>query len=124
VHGQLGASPDGIISSNHILEIKCPWGAKNNSLSQLKQANSKNSFFLFQDPVTGVLKLKESHNYWHQIQGSLYATDATLCSLFVWTPNTCKQIILSVLRHPQWISNISHLEEFHRSVFLPRAINL
>jgi len=84
----MGASPDGIVfkKGEHvnkpigIIEVKCPYSIKNLSFSDPEY--KKHSLpYLDLD-----LRLLETHEYYHQIQGELYATDAPWCDFVVWTP--------------------------------------
>ena len=49
---------------------------------------------------------KQTHNYWHQIQGNLHRTRANSCHLITWTP--LGLVILPVLKDPTWAVNIGH----------------
>lgn len=79
----LGGSPDASVSDDLIVEVKCPWSARTRTVLQATEAKH---FFLELDGETGTLKLKQAHNYWHQIQGNMYLTGANSCHLIVWTP--------------------------------------
>ena len=72
------------------------------------------------DEVTGLLKLKQTPNHWHQIQGNLHLTGANNCHLVVWTP--LDLVILLIPKDPAWASNINILETFYKDCFLPRIL--
>lgn len=116
--GLLGGSPDGTVSNECIIEVKCPWSARAKTV--LEAAESKD-FFLQLDEASGSLVLKKNHNYWHQIQGNLYLTGAKSCHFIVWTP--CDFFILHVDREQTWAVNIEALETFYREVFLPHILS-
>ncbi len=116
--GLLGASPDGILlSSNYLVEVKCPYSARDKSILQAAEAKD---FYLQMDQVTGLLRLKNNHNYWHQIQGNLHLTEATTCHLVVWTPQGMAIIVIQ--KDPAWASNLEVLETFYKDHFLPHAL--
>ncbi|XP_038072932.1 uncharacterized protein LOC119741252 [Patiria miniata] len=118
-NGQLGASPDGQVSKDLIVEVKCPWSARATPLIELAM---KKDFFLFNDPTAapGMLKLKETHKYWHQGQGALHITGATAYDFFVWTPT--EYHCIRIQKDPKWASNIPILTQFHRKVLLPTVL--
>lgn len=70
----LGASPDGLVGTDGLIEIKCPFTARYN------EPNEVNADFVYSDG-----KLKRTHNYYFQIQGALEVTDRKWCDLVVFT---------------------------------------
>lgn len=115
--GMLGASPDGTASDGCIIEVKCPWSARDKTI---RHAAENRDFFL-EDDLKGSLRLKQTHKYWHQIQGNLYLTGAESCTLVVWTP--VDLVTLSVSRDPTWVVNIDTLETFYKEHFLPHVLS-
>jgi hypothetical protein len=70
-NGLFAASPDGLIlSSQGLLEIKCPFSLKDCDVNALTQVASSQSFTC-QD---GKLILKRNHSYFFQIQLGMYVT--------------------------------------------------
>lgn len=55
----LGGSPDGTVSDDCIIEVKCPWSARTKTVLQAAESRD---FFLVLDEVTGSLSLKRTHN--------------------------------------------------------------
>ncbi|KAL2104337.1 hypothetical protein ACEWY4_001205 [Coilia grayii] len=115
--GVLGGSPDGMISNDCIIEVKCPYAARKKTTMQAAEAKD---FFLQVDEVTGLLKLKQTHNHWYQIQGNLHLTGASTCHLVVWTP--LDLAILLIHKDATWASNINVLETFYKDYFLPHVL--
>ena len=74
--GILGASPDGLIGSNCVLEVKCPFAQRH---SEMAEAVKSKDFFLEKNE-TGY-SLKKTHVYWHQVQGQLFITQREICFL-------------------------------------------
>ncbi|CAL9684760.1 unnamed protein product [Knipowitschia caucasica] len=116
--GLLGGSPDGLVSDDCIIEVKCPYAARKKTIIQAAEAKD---FYLKLDEVTGLLKMKQTHNYWHQIQGNLYLTGAGTCHLVVWTP--LDLVILFIQKDPAWANNITVLETFYKNFFLPHILS-
>jgi hypothetical protein len=76
-HPMLAASPDGIISDDILVEVKCPFSARNQEITETTVP------FLERSP-TGY-QLKKQHNYYYQIQGQLYCANRKFCKLIVYT---------------------------------------
>lgn len=78
----LGASPDGVIDQDTIIEIKCPYSAR--FLTPEQAVVEKKIKYL--DLKEGVLTLKKNHDYFFQIQGQLAISKSKICFFIVWTP--------------------------------------
>ena len=74
----LAATPDGLINSDSIVEIKCPFLGRN---FQVKPGK----FFPFLEESSGQVSLKPSHNYYYQIQGQLGISQRKFCYFVVYT---------------------------------------
>jgi hypothetical protein len=73
----LGASPDGLVDLDSIVEIKCPFAARN---IDIKTAIEKKIIkYLEIDPRDDdnmmIILLKENDNYMYQVQGQLHITN-------------------------------------------------
>ena len=84
----LGASPDGAVydpaNSNEpfgFLEIKCPYSTKNRTPAEA----CNHSGFCCQLTNTGELKLKETHQYYAQIEGQMAIGERPWCDFVVFT---------------------------------------
>ena len=110
----LAASPDGIISDEELVEVKCPYVNRNQNISL--------------DTVPFLLESKEGgycldnkHDYFYQIQGQLLCTGAKWCTLVVCladklTVNDIKYI--EVKRDDMFISTmVERLEDFYDTYF-------
>ncbi|KAM7293610.1 hypothetical protein ISCGN_023218 [Ixodes scapularis] len=75
--GVLGGSPDGLIGTDGLVEVKCPWTWRDH---MIKEAFGAKDFCL---DTTG--SLITSHPYYHQIQGCLTITRRRFCDLALWT---------------------------------------
>lgn len=78
----LAASPDGLIGNDAIIEIKCPYSAKDLSPDDAQKQNK----LKFMEIESENLILKKNHNYYFQVQGQLHITQRNLCYFVVWTP--------------------------------------
>jgi len=85
----LGASPDGLIDEDGLVEIKCPLSAENltaeeaiQTLPQLKG--------IFDKKVAD--KRNRNHRFFYQVQGQLNITRRDYCMFTVWTPKSIKTI--------------------------------
>ena len=90
-NGYLAASPDGLVfetdesqTPSGIIEIKCPYSVRFMNFAEMTYQN-KLPLYL---NASGNLKL--SADYYHQIQGELYATGAPWCDFVVWTTKDLK----------------------------------
>ena len=67
---EFGASPDGVIIGDRLLEIKCPFSLKDENLATLKEVKSTQFFTV----ESAGLKLKRAHSYFYQVQLAMYVT--------------------------------------------------
>lgn len=83
----LGASPDGYIGEDGLIEVKCPYSKK-------------------------VKPLSDQPHYYSQIQIQLYVTGRKWCDFYVWTPDGSE--ITTVAPNQQWLDdNLPRLRQFH-----------
>jgi len=88
-----GASPDGLIGNGGLLEIKCPFGIRN-------------------DPAPAFKTLAAQEHYYSQVQFQLYCTGRTWAHFFQWTPHGTKLERVAV--DPDWAAdNIPILRQFY-----------
>ena len=78
----MGASPDGVTSCDchgkGVLEIKCPYKFRNGLKDYMKSKTC---------PVSCENKLKQSHEYYFQVQMQMLVTERCFCNFFVWSKN-------------------------------------
>ncbi|XP_046331249.2 uncharacterized protein LOC124114619 [Haliotis rufescens] len=74
----LAATPDGVIDSNTIVEVKCPYSARNEVIAPGK-------LFLYLCKRNGLMQLKENSNYYFQVQGQMYLSKRKYCFFAVCT---------------------------------------
>ena len=68
----------------------------------------------------GNLFLKDTHDYWHQVQGQLHITGYQCCDLVVWTIVDCQ--IIRIKKDLPWAENLSRLIEFYFDKFIPSLV--
>lgn len=121
VHPELdwiGASPDGLIDDDIVLEIKCPYGLRDEASPKFKS-------------------LEEQPHYYAQVQIELACTGRRFCVFYQWSPNG--HLIELFDFDPQWfnaslpileafykrflseLNNPAHLEEKHKEINTQQA---
>ncbi|KAK3924241.1 Exonuclease [Frankliniella fusca] len=97
--GKIGASPDGLIGRNAIVEVKCPY--------KIKDGNTVNESI----HIMGKWVVNEDHEYFHQIQGQLYMTKRSLCYLIIYISKDLEYIEIPL--KDSWADNIPKLITFY-----------
>ena len=107
----LGASPDGLLCDSGeygLLEVKCPHTTYVEKKT-VWQAATENVHFCC-GVTNGVLKLKQTHNYYCQVQGQMAICGAKWCDLFVWVGND------------HFLERVLYDEHFWKGQLLPKLI--
>ena len=112
--GILGASPDGLVEANAVLESKCPYTQRNMTIEEA--INSPN-FYLKKDKE-GNIVLKKDHAYWHQAKGEMYFSKRDLCYFVVWT--TKDTVVIKITKDNSWEENLSILKRFYFAHIFPK----
>lgn len=107
-HPFLGASPDRLLGDDTLVEVKCPWTAKDQEITPVTvpwlQLNNCE------------LELDKKHSYYYQIQGQLFCTGRVRCILVVYTFIERKYI--EITRDESFISEmIETLTGFYNKYF-------
>jgi hypothetical protein len=117
--GFLGASPDGLVGENKIIEIKCPYSAR--YLHPLDIPKNIKTFYCSLDH-DGKLKLNKKHNYFFQIQGQLFVTKRKYCDFIVWTPKGIN--VETIVADDQFMKNIlPKLKDFYYKHYGPELVD-
>jgi hypothetical protein len=113
-HKFLAASPDGLIDQDAILEIKCPYAARNMEVEDAVKKKIIDYCYIENNNV----KLKDNHNYMYQIQGLLEITNREYCYFFIYTFKDYNCEIIK--RNKQFWENqmVGKLERFYSSADL------
>lgn len=105
----LGASPDGLIGSDTVVEVKCPFSRRFSAI------NEKTIPYLYVDK-DGNLTLKKNHSYFYEIQGQLFVTGRQEAKLVVYT--TVETVIISINRDEEFIKKmVDRLTTFYNNHF-------
>ena len=81
--GYLGASPDGLIGSDFLIEVKCPYAWRNDSIDPDHVQDATGKSYLTRNSSSGKVELKTNHDYWHQIQVPVTFTDNLPLSILI-----------------------------------------
>ena len=118
--GILAASPDGlVVDPKHpgkylgIIEVKCPFKLHWDPIENEKDWH----FYL--NYLDDENNLNREHDYYHQIQGQLVATDLPWCDFIIWSPS--KTHIQRIDRDENWKPNIRILLDFYKSYIICRS---
>ncbi|XP_060855780.1 uncharacterized protein LOC132950906 [Metopolophium dirhodum] len=115
----LAASPDGLIGKTAIIEIKCPYIAKDTS-SAIDAINKK--LLPYCNIVDNCTKLKKDNIYYYQVMGQLHITRRKLCYFVIYTSNWIT--VEKIYYEPEfWTSNMAEkLKMFYMDCMLPEII--
>lgn len=112
--GTLGATPDGLVGDDAIVEVKCPFKHRNKKITEVIE--STRDFYIVKS-CSGQYQLKETHAYYHQVQG---ITGRSLCYFVVWT--TKETVIVEIARDDSWADNIQQLQLIYKKYLGPKII--
>ncbi|EZA52507.1 hypothetical protein X777_08589 [Ooceraea biroi] len=116
----LGASPDGLIDKDDLLEIKCPLSAENMTADEaLQKLLQLKTVFDRKNPD----KMNQKHRFFYQVQGQLNITRREYCMFAVWTPKSFK--IVRVSRDEGFWKNqmLPLLTRFYYKCMLPEILD-
>ena len=117
----LGASPDGIVQceccGNGVLEIKCPYNAREHSISDAVLEG----IIDFLDITPHGIVLKQSHQYYYQIQAQIAICEASYADLVVWTTQDCL-VTRIIPSHNFFIEVVQKVNEMYCSSVLPELL--
>ncbi|XP_074042183.1 uncharacterized protein [Leptinotarsa decemlineata] len=115
-----GASPEGLIGDDAIVEVKCP---KTMSKMHPKEAIEQKIINFCTLDENLHLQLKQNHNYYYQVQGQLHITQRSLCYFVIWTP--LRILVEKIIKDDSFWTNKMKpkLENFYNSCLLPELID-
>ena len=122
-HGFLGASPDALVKDRDgitvkLVEVKCPYKARQTTVCDMCRDGS---FYCSLDSNSQP-KLKDSHEYYFQVQGQMAVSNIHVCDFVVWTPMECT--IECIQFDKQFWSEKCYpfLQKFYINFLLPEII--
>ncbi|KAM7315155.1 uncharacterized protein ISCGN_004938 [Ixodes scapularis] len=111
--GLLGASPDGLVGDEAVLEVKCPWKFREGSLlCHLKDAKD----YSLRYDGSSVL-VNKGHDHYHQLQAQMYFAKRTKGYLTIWNPKG--SITVGIKKDAEWAANLDILLHFYHDTFIP-----
>ncbi|XP_063221397.1 uncharacterized protein LOC134530485 isoform X1 [Bacillus rossius redtenbacheri] len=115
-HPYLGASPDGLVGTDKLLEVKCLYSLKDKVLEEAVTLKGKK---LCIESVNGQLQLRRNHSYYFQIQGQLNICDREYCDFVVYAGG--KIIVECIVRDKiLWQEKmLPKLSQFYMDCILP-----
>lgn len=117
-HGFLAATPDGLVGTDRIVEVKCPLKYKEHE--PLEAARN----FSEKKQRDGALVLSRSHSYYfYQVQGQLHITGRIICDFVVYTT---KGIHVQEIRRDDafWRAKMEpFLLRFYKDCILPEIVD-
>lgn len=116
-HPFLSASPDGLVGTQSILEIKCP------IVDDCLQLVDSNKYDLKKDSNGAYyLDKKGKNGYYYQVQFVMFCTERTHCYFYVWS--AMNSVLVEVPFDADFVClHISRLSEFYFRQYLPRLVN-
>ena len=99
----LRCSPDGLVGKDGVVEVKCPYTARDMMVTPVTVP--------YLSMTDGNFELKKNHPYYFQVQGNLLCTGRELCDFVVWTKVDSQCI--HITRDEAFIANMTQkLGEF------------
>lgn len=118
-HPFLCTSPDGLVGTEGLVEIKCPYSAR--SYDSLEETSKSHSIGI-QFQSNGAPFLPTNHKYHYQIQGQLAITGRKWCDLFFWSDKDSKSI--RIWRDVSfWEKILAKLRTFYMDCVLPELVD-
>ena len=108
---ELAATPDGLIDSDTIVEVKCPFTGR---LEKIKPGKN----FTFLTKTDGQITMKTTHKYYYQVQGQLGITGAKTCIFIVHTKVDMLKILINFEKSMWEDEMVPTLRRFYRENFL------
>ena len=118
-HNELCGSPDGLIDDDGVLEIKCPYSARD--FATIKEASSKHQIGLEYDK-DGNPQFPRTHKYYYQVQAQMYVTERKFCDFVVWSRHdlVCIRIPWNEIFIQEKLTKVL---EFYEEYILPEIID-
>ena len=115
--GILGASPDGIVDEESVLEAKCPYTERNMTI---EEAVNTSPIFSLKKCENDQYALKRDHIYWHQVQGETYLTQKIFCYFAV--RKSKDAVVLKIAKDEVWSENVTKLTQFYFENLFPKIV--
>lgn len=127
-HPYLGASPDGLVGDDRIVEVKCLPSVNNLLDSNNKAVTSIREAAALKDLCVAVnkegdIEMKRRHRYYYQVQGQLNITRRPHCDVILYTDHDCE--IFTINRDEDFWKDamLPKLREFYLDCILPEIVD-
>lgn len=108
-HPFLASSPDGLVDNDIVVEVKCPYSARNVLINPVHVP-------YLREAEHGGLELKKNHNYYYQIQGQMLCTGRRRCHFVVFTFKHF--VLIEIEKDDEFIDEmLNKLKAFYESHF-------
>lgn len=124
-HEELAASPDGLIGTDGMIEVKCPHGlflASKPAEAWKEVSKTGCSFFKNKH---GQLQLMPKHNHYYQVIMQLHIAKRAWCDYFVWSENGCVTIRVhrNASTQNEWSKMQEKMLKFWAEDLAPEIVN-
>lgn len=127
----MGATPDGLVGDNAIVEVKCPFSIFGENIDDAilngkltvwsrEHKNKRNP-----TKIIKILGINKRHKWFYQVQGQLHITGRDLCYFVVWAGDNIPIRIEKIYRDDDfWKSKMEkQIQRFFHSALLPELVN-
>lgn len=114
----LGATPDGLIGEKGLVEIKCPFSARN----MVPDDGIREKKITIWKEEEGEFILDKNHKWFYQIQGQLFVTQRKYCIFCVWTTRGLKHETV-IFDEEFWKKIFPKLTKFYFDCLLPELVD-
>lgn len=127
----MGATPDGLVGDEGIVEVKCPFSIFGKNIDQAilngectvwsKERKKKNQ----PDKTPTIIGINQKHKWYFQVQGQLHITRRSLCYFAVWTGDDIPIRVEKIYRDEEfWQKKMEpKLIHFFNTAFLPEKVD-
>lgn len=127
----VGATPDGVVDNDAIVEVKCPYSAFKMSVEdairqrkitfwQVERKNKKSN------QLPKILGLNKKHHWYYQVQGQLHITKRKKCFFVVWCGDGHDQMRVEEIERDDnfWKNEMEpKLLKFYMEALLPELVD-
>lgn len=125
----LGATPDGLIGKNAIVEVKCPHSIFRQNIEDGILAGKCTMWKRERKKKNGdkpkILGINTTHKWYYQVQGQLHITKKDLCYFVIWAGDDIPIRLEKIYRDDKfWAEKMERrLLSFYDTALLPELVN-
>lgn len=121
-HPFLGATPDGLIGNDGLVEVKCPSSLAGQDIGSAAMQGKVKCLKMNKEQV---ICMNETHEYYYQVQGQLHITERQYCLFAIWTGTEKRIHVLRVDKNDTfWKLRMEpHLIKFYMNCMLPELVD-